>query len=69
MKIDNKGQISGEYLLLSGVLILIIMLSAVFIVGDQELNIAMSAARNGINDGIASSSSGIYPKQSYSDYS
>lgn len=69
MKIDNKGQISGEYLLLSGVLILVIMISAVFIAGDQELNIAMSAARNGINDGIASSSSGIYPKQTYSDYS
>jgi len=67
--IDDAGQISGEYLLLAGVMILILMMSAVFIYSQQELNIAMSAARNGINDGIASSSSAIYTKQAYNDYS
>ncbi|MBE6497402.1 MAG: hypothetical protein E7Z81_03875 [Methanobrevibacter sp.] len=67
--IDDAGQISGEYLLLAGVMILILMMSAVFIYSEQELNIAMSAARNGINDGIASSSSAIYTKQAYNDYS
>lgn len=67
--IDDAGQISGEYLLLAGVMILILMMSAVFIYSQQELNIAMSAARNGINDGIASSSSAIYSKQAYNDYS
>lgn len=66
---DNKGQISGEYLLVAGVLILILMISTVFIFENQELNIAMSAARNGVNEGIASSSSAIYPKETYNDYS
>ncbi len=66
---ENKGQISAEYLFITGVMILLIMIGAVFIYSQQELNIAMSAARNGANDGIVSSSSGIYPKQTYNDYS
>ena len=39
--IERRGQISGEYLLITGVLILIIMISAVLIYNQQELNIAM----------------------------
>lgn len=66
---ENKAQVSAEYLFLTGVMILILMMGAVFIYSQQELNIAMSAARNGVNDGIVSSSSGIYPKQTYNDYS
>ena len=66
---ENQGQISGEYLFMTGVIILIIMLSAIFISHEQELNVAMSAARNGVNDGVISSSSAIYPKQTYNDYS
>ncbi len=66
---ESKGQISAEYLLFTGVMILIIMISAVFIYNQQELNTAMSAAMNGVNDGLASSSSAIYPKQTYNDYS
>lgn len=67
--IENKGQISAEYLFFAGVMILIMMISAVFIYNQQELNIAMSAARNGVDDGLVSSSSGIYPKQTFNDYS
>lgn len=66
---DDKAQVSAEYLFLTGMMILILMIGAVFIYSQQELNIAMSAARNGINEGIVSSSSGIYPKQTYNDYS
>ena len=66
---ENRGQISGEFLLLSGVLILVLMISAVFIFSEQELNIAMSAARKGIDEGLISTSSAIYAKQSYDDYS
>ena len=47
---DNKGQISAEFLFLFGVLIVIIMISAVFISDENELNTAMSAARNGANE-------------------
>ncbi|WP_296881678.1 hypothetical protein [uncultured Methanobrevibacter sp.] len=65
---ESRGQISAEYLLVAGVLIFVLMFSAIFIASERELNIAMTAARNGVNDGAASSSSGIYPKQTYSDY-
>lgn len=67
--IEKQGQISAEYLLITGVMILIIMISTVVIYNQQELNIAMSAAKSGANDGLVASSSGIYPTQTYNDYS
>lgn len=66
--IDEKGQISAEYLFLAGVLILILMISAVFIAGESELNTAMTAARNGVNEAVGISSTGMYPSGSFSDY-
>ena len=66
---DNSGQISGEYLLLMGSLVIIMILSAVFIFENQELNTAMIAARNGANEGIATSSQAIYPEDTFRDYS
>ena len=66
---DNNGQISGEYLLLSGVLIIVLILALAFIAGEDELNRVMSAARNGAIDGMASSSSAMYPIDTYRDYS
>lgn len=67
--IDETGQISGEFLLLTGVLIFILMISTVFIASQQELNSAVIAARNGANDGVASSAGAIYAKDAYHDYS
>ena len=66
---ENKGQISAEFLFLAGVIILVMMISVVFIAEEQELNIAMSAARNGANEGAVSTSSAIYPEDAYRDYS
>ena len=66
---DNRGQVSAELLFLFGVLILIVMLSVVFIADENELNIAMSAARSGVNEGAGTSSVGIYPEDTYRDYS
>lgn len=66
---ENKAQVSAEYLFFMGVMILIVMMGIAFVYSQQELNIAMSAARNGVNDGIVSSSGAIYPKQTYNDYS
>ena len=66
---DNKGQISAELLFLFGTLVVIAMISIVFIAGENELNIAMSAARNGAMEGLAVSSSGIYPSDAYREYS
>ena len=65
---DNRGQISGEYLFIAGILIIIAMISVVFIAGESELNTAMTAARVGVNEGIASSSVVIYPEETFSDY-
>ena len=66
---DNKGQISGEYLLLSGVLIIVLILALVFVASEDELNLAMAAARNGAIEGVSSSASAIYPVDTYNDYS
>ena len=58
---DNKGQLSAEYLLLAGVLIILVMLAIVFVASENELNMAMSAARNGAIEGIGTSSLALYP--------
>lgn len=67
--IDNYGQISAEFLFLFGVLIMIVMLSIVFVADENELNIAMVAARNGAIEGAHESSMSIYPSDTYKDYS
>ena len=67
--IDNRGQVSAEFLILFGVLILIVMLAVVFVAGEHELDIAMAAARNGAVEGAGSSAAAIYPKDTYRDYS
>ncbi len=65
----NRGQISAEFLFLFGVLIFVVMLSIVFIANENELNIAMAAARNGAAEGVGTSSSAIYPEDTYREYS
>ena len=67
--IDNRGQVSVEFLILFGVLILMVMLAIAFVAQENELNIAMAAARNGVNEGAATSSSGIYPEDTFRSYS
>lgn len=64
----SKGQISGEFLLLTGVLIFVLMISMIFIATELELNTAVIAARNGATEGMASSAGAIYTKDAYSDY-
>lgn len=67
--IDNTGQISAEFLLLFGVLIVVVMLSIVFVADEQELNVAMAAARHGVIEGVGTTSVAMYPKDTYRDYS
>ena len=66
---DNRGQISAEFLFVFGVLILVVMMSIVFLASEEELNIAMAAARNGVNEGLATSSGAIYPEDTFRQYS
>ena len=67
--IGDSGQTSAELLFLFGTLIIILMISIVFIAGEHELTTAMAAARNGAIEGLATSSSAIYPEDTYRDYS
>lgn len=69
MIIDNKGQTSAELLLLFGVLVLVLLISVSFIAYENELTMAMAAARNGVNEGSLSSAGAIYPADTYRDYS
>lgn len=66
---DSKAQMSAELLFLFGTLMIVLMVSLVFIAGENELNIAMAAARSGAIEGLAASSSAIYPEDAYRDYS
>ncbi len=67
MILEDKGQISGEYLLLTGSLIIIIIMTLSFISYQEEMNLAMVSARNGVSEGGLSFQ--IYPEESYKDYS
>ncbi|MCR5026013.1 MAG: hypothetical protein K6A34_01030 [Methanobrevibacter sp.] len=69
MTFDNKAQTSAEFLLIFGSLILIIIASIGFISSENELTMAMVAARNGINEGTASAVSAIYSSDAYNEYS
>ena len=66
---EDRAQISAEFLFLTGVLILIVMLSIAFVAQEQELSQAMASARNGVNEGVGTSSSAIYPEDTYREYS
>lgn len=66
---DDRAQISAEFLFLTGVLILIVMLSIAFVAQEHELSQAMASARSGVNEGVGTSSSAIYPEDTYRDYS
>lgn len=65
---DEKGQLSGEYMLLVGSLIVVLMISIFLIANENELNIAMAAAKSGADEGVASSLSAIYPKETFNEY-
>lgn len=69
MILDNRGQTSAEYLLLIGLLIVVLMISLSFIASQNELTMAMAAARSGVSEGSLYSASAIYPADTYRDYS
>lgn len=69
MILDNRGQTSAEYLLLIGSLIVVLMISLSFIASQNELTMAMAAARSGVSEGSLYSASAIYPSDTYRDYS
>jgi len=65
---DNKGQSSIEFLfLISFALVLFLLLSS-FLSHDNDLNLAMAAARNGINFGASEDRIAIYEESAYDKY-
>ena len=69
MKIDNKGQITVELLLLLSFTFITIVLLTNVISDSNELDMAMASARNGAFEGVYSNGLSIYPKESYDNYS
>lgn len=69
MKMDKKGQITVELILIISFTIITAMLLSNAIMDNNELNIAMASARNGAFEGISSNGLAIYPKESYDNYS
>ena len=69
MKIDEKGQITVELLLLISFTLITAIILANIILDSNELNIAMASARNGVYEGMSSNGLAIYPKESYENYS
>ena len=63
MKIDNKGQISVELLLLISFALISAILLANAVIDANELNVVMASARNGAFEGISSNGLAIYPKK------
>jgi len=68
IKTENKGQISIEFILLIGLSFVIILSLATFLNNENELNIAMAAARDGAIEGATIDGVAIYPKNSFDDY-
>ena len=69
MKMDEKGQITVELLLLISFTLITAIILANVALDTNELNVAMTSARNGAFEGVSSNGLAIYPKESYDNYS
>ena len=69
MKLDDKGQITVELILILS-FIIIIIISITSIAGSaNELNMAMLAAEQGAFNGASSNGIAIFPQETYKNYS
>ncbi len=66
---DVDGQISAEFIMLTGFLLLATFSVALFIAHESELTQAMSAARSGASEGVIADTQAIYPDITFSNYS
>lgn len=65
---DNKGQVSTELIIFLGFLLIMMIATFSFITSQNELNIAIIAAKEGVNSGLLSDSLAIYPEETFNDY-
>lgn len=68
LKTDNNGQISAEYIMIAGFMLIVSCSVAIFISSDSELTHAMAAARTGSTQGIITDSLAIYPDEAFKNY-
>ncbi len=65
---DQNGQISAEYIMIAGLMLIVFCSMAIFIVDESELTHAMGAARSGSSEGLITDSLAIYSDEAYKDY-
>jgi len=65
---DQSGQISVEYIMIAGLMLIVSCAVAIFIVNESELTHAMGAARSGASEGLLTDSLAIYSDEAYKDY-
>ncbi|MCL2115532.1 MAG: hypothetical protein FWH29_04850 [Methanobrevibacter sp.] len=68
IKTENNGQTSIEFIILIGISFILVLSLATFLNSENELNIAMSAARNGATEGANIDGVAIYPRNAFDDY-
>ena len=69
MKLDNKGQITVELILILSFIIIIIISITIIAGSANELNMAMLAAEQGAFNGASGNGMAIFPQESYKNYS
>ncbi|MBC7100326.1 MAG: hypothetical protein H5T40_01660 [Methanobacteriales archaeon] len=64
----GRGQITGDYILILGITILILFLVSSFLGDNLELDIAIAAARDGAIQGANMDELALYPWDAYHEY-
>jgi len=68
LKSENIGQISIEFILLIGISFVLVLSLATVLNNENEMNIAMAAARDGAIEGANINGIAIYPQSAFDDY-
>lgn len=65
---DTEGQMSVEFVIIAGFMLILTCAVAAFIFDDSELTHAMAAARSGAVEGVLADSLAIYPEEAFESY-
>ncbi|WP_455646004.1 class III signal peptide-containing protein [Methanosphaera sp.] len=65
---NNKGQLSVEYILLLGVIIIILISSVIMISNESEKNTILTAAQIGAQNGIDKNGYAMYYNDTFNNY-
>ncbi len=65
---DSKGQMSAEFIMILGFMVVVSCSVSLFIGQESELTQAMGAARSGATDGVIADSLAVYSDEAYAQY-